>query len=60
MPALATSREVPRSGCLAISNTGTRVSSPAIARRGMLGGRRFSDRYQATIIGTANLSSSEG
>ena len=59
-PALAISSAVPRSGCLAISSTGTTISAPATSSCSRRGGSRLSDRYQATIIGTASFMISEG
>lgn len=59
-PAAATSNEVPRSGCLAMRAVGTTMRAAATSRRGRLGGRGRSDRYQATMAGTATFTISEG
>ena len=59
-PELATSIEVPRSGCLAISRVGIRISMPAMPNCFHLGGSGFSDRYHAIIIGVVILIISDG
>ena len=51
---------VPRSGCSAISSTGTSTSSSAPRVWGTDGGSGRSCRYQATIIGRAIFMISEG
>jgi hypothetical protein len=59
-PELNTNIEVPRSGCFAISSVGSRSSKPAIPICFHFGGKVFSDKYQAIIIGAVILSISEG
>jgi len=59
-PALVTSNEVPKSGCLAISSTGSNNITRAMNRCLLRGGILPPDRYQASIIGTANFIISDG
>ena len=60
VPAIAMSAAVPRSGWIATSPTGTRISTLSTPSEIQPGGSGRSCRYQAHIIGTASFISSEG
>ena len=59
-PEAATSSAVPRSGCLKISQAGKAINTLVTSRSRQRGGSGRGCRYQATIIGMASFSSSEG
>src|SRR5256885_2063877 len=59
-PAIAMSAAVPRSGWMATSPTGTRISTLSAPSDDQPGGSGRSCRYQAQVIGTASFISSEG
>src|SRR3989337_632110 len=59
-PAPNTRMAVPRSGCLAMSATGTRVTMNASASCRRFGGSGTRAKYQASIIGKASFMISEG
>ena len=60
IPDVAIRIEVPKSGCLAIKKVGIAINNVAKSMCLKEGGNCLSDKYQAIIIGVANLSNSEG
>jgi len=59
-PEPSTSMAVPKSGCLAISATGTSVMMPASVNCFRLGGSGTRAKYQASISGRASFMISDG
>ena len=59
-PEAAIRSDVPRSGCNAISNTGTAINTASTRSCPALGGSERSCRYHAAIIGTASFMISDG
>jgi hypothetical protein len=59
-PEARISSDVPRSGCLRISATGTRISARLIAMCLKRGGSERLERYQAMVIGMTIFITSEG
>ena len=60
IPELAISRDVPKSGCFAMSIVGTTTSTKAMTICDKVGGIVNLLIYQAIIIGTASFMASEG
>ena len=59
-PATATSKAVPRSGCLAIRMTGITIKMQDKMILINLGGKNLSERYDESKIGTAIFINSDG